>query len=447
MPIDPRIALAGVSPTYDFMGAYNTSRAAARTDLTNQMAQQAAEATATAQRNAMLEARTLDPTNQEALRAYALRNPAAAEQVLGGLASADNLFSARNTDTRAQAEAATKQSEAYMAQLPQFASQLLGDASPPVVARVRAQWEGSGFPVGVFDALATRLADLPPEQQQQAIQSYLLTTGGGKTAVETRFGPRTLVNTGATQVGANYNPLALDPGTGAKVPLTGTIQNTPDPRAPTIFSSSQGVGQIGSDNIFTPTTDAQGNPIVPYQAPRAGDGGNADKIAAAKGLQATLNDMLGYYENLDAAGGIVSTERSAMENVAASAGASLPGRVLGRTFGSNEQTERDNIQTAIPIVVASLKNLTGMSAQQMNSNVELQLFLGTVGNPSQSIQTVREAFRRFGAYVASQAARAGGGSAAGGGADMPPVGARGATLTNSQTGATFVSDGTRWVPR
>jgi hypothetical protein len=46
MAIDPRIALAGVSPTYDFMGAYNTSRAAARTDLTNQMAQQAAQATA-----------------------------------------------------------------------------------------------------------------------------------------------------------------------------------------------------------------------------------------------------------------------------------------------------------------------------------------------------------------------------------------------------------------
>ena len=40
MAIDPRIALAGVSPTYDFMGAYNTSRAAAQTFQTNQMAAQ-----------------------------------------------------------------------------------------------------------------------------------------------------------------------------------------------------------------------------------------------------------------------------------------------------------------------------------------------------------------------------------------------------------------------
>ena len=422
MAIDPRIALAGVSPTYDFMGAYNTSRAAAQTAQANQMAMQAAEATAAAQRNAMLEARTLDPTNQEALRAYALRNPAAAEQVLGGLASADNIFSARNTDTRAQAEAATKQSEAYMAQLPQFASQLLGDASPPVVARVRAQWEGSGFPVGVFDALATRLADLPPEQQQQAIQSYLLTTGGGKTAVETRFGPRTLVNTGATQVGANYNPLALDPATGAKVPLTGTIQNTPDPRAPTIFSASQGVGRIADDGTFIPVTDAEGNPVIPYQAPSRTDTADADaRAGAAEGLRSTLDSLRGYYDALNRSGGIVSSGgvrqpdgtisagRGGGENLVASAGASLPGRVLGRTFGSRDQTQRDNIQTAIPMIVASLKDLTGMSAQQMNSNVELQLFLGTVGDPSKSIETVNEALARFERYVDRVAGAQGGG--------------------------------------
>jgi hypothetical protein len=440
MPIDPRIALAGVSPTYDFMGAFNTSRAAARTDLTNQMAQQAAEATATAQRNAMLEARTLDPTNQEALRAYALRNPAAAEQVLGGLASADNIFSARNTDTRAQAEAATKQSEAYMAQLPQFASQLLGDASPPVIARVRAQWEGSGFPVGVFDALATRLADLPPEQQQQAIQSYLLTTGGGKTAVETRFGPRTLVNTGATQEARNLNPLALDAATGAPVPVTGPIQNTPDPRAPTIFSSSQGAGQISSEGTFTPVTDAEGNPIMPYQAPSAGAAA-ADETRqnAAEGVRSTIDSMLGYYENLERMKGIVSTERGPAENIVASIGASLPGRVVGRTIGSREQTERDNIQTAIPMLVASLKDLTGMSAQQMNSNVELQLFLNTVSAPDQSIETVREAFARFGRYVDSVS-----GSGAGGGPAADPLEGRTAV---GPGGRRLVRRDGQWVPQ
>lgn len=437
MPIDPRIALAGVSPTYDFMGTYNTSRAAAQTAQANQMAMQAAEATATAQRNAFQEAQTLDPTNQAAMRAYALRNPAAAEQVLGGLASADNIFSARNTDTRAQAEAATKQSEAYMAQLPQFASQLLGDASPPVIARVRAQWEGSGFPVGVFDALATRLADLPPEQQQQAIQSYLLTTGGGKTAVETRFGPRTLVNTGATQEARNLNPLALDAATGAPIPVTGPIQNTPDPRAPTIFSSSQGAGQISSEGTFTPVTDAEGNPVMPYQAPSRTDTADAEaRAGAAEGLRSTLDSLRGYYDALNRSGGIVSTERGAGRNVAASAAASLPGRVLGRTLGFEDQTQRDNIQTAIPMIVASLKDLTGMSAQQMNSNVELQLFLGTVGDPSKSIETVNEALSRFERYVDR---------VAGGGGTAPAAPAGGGQVAYDTQGNRFVVRNGQWV--
>ena len=410
MAIDPRIALAGVSPTYDFMGAYNTSRAAAQTAQANQMAMQAKQAEAELNRNAMLEARTLDPTNQEALRAYALRNPAAAEQVLGGLASADNLFSARGTEARAQGKFQTEQSEAYMTQLPQFAAQLLGDASPPTIARVRAQWEGSGFPVGVFDALAARLADLPPEQQQQAIQSYLLTTGGGKTAVETRFGPRTLVNTGATQEARNLNPLALDPATGAPVPVTGPIQNTADPRAPQIIQTTQGIGQLGADGTFTPATDAEGNPLMPYQAPSRTDAAAGEaKTMAAEGLRSTLASLRGYYDALNRSGGIVSTERGAGRNVAASAAASLPGRVLGRTLGSEDQTQRDNIQTAIPMIVASLKDLTGMSAQQMNSNVELQLFLGTVGDPSKSIETVNEALARFERYVDRVAGEQGGG--------------------------------------
>lgn len=53
MAIDPRIALAGVSPTYDFMGAYNTSRAAAQTAQANQMAMERQVAAQAALQNFM----------------------------------------------------------------------------------------------------------------------------------------------------------------------------------------------------------------------------------------------------------------------------------------------------------------------------------------------------------------------------------------------------------
>lgn len=440
MALDPRIALQGASfQAPDIQGALARGQEYRQ----NQMTMQAAQDTAA--RNVMLrelQGRT-DFNDRNSVANYMRIAGAEGAPVVAAMTGADTMFNTRAAAARDETKFNTQQSTEYMAQLPQFASQLLGDASPPAVARVRAQWEGSGFPVGVFDALSARLADLPPEQQQQALQSYLLTTGGGKTAVETRFGPRTLVNTGATQVGANYNPLALDVATGAPVPLTGAIQNTPDPRAPTIFSSSQGVGQIAADGSFTPVTGPGGAPVMPYQAPSRTDAAAGEaKTMAAEGLRSTLDSLRGYYDALNRSGGIVSTERGAGRNVAASAAASLPGRVLGRTLGFEDQTQRDNIQTAIPMIVASLKDLTGMSAQQMNSNVELQLFLGTVGDPSKSIETVNEALARFERYVDRVAGEQGGG-----GADMPPVGARGATLTNSQTGATFVSDGTRWVPR
>jgi hypothetical protein len=192
---------------------------------------------------------------------------------------------------------------------------------------------------------------------------------------------------------------------------------------PVIVQTSQGIGSVvPGEPGFTPATDDQGNPVMPYQAPPREAAGGADaRAGAAEGLRSTLDSLRGYYDALNRSGGIVSSGgvrqpdrtisvgRSGGENLLASAAASLPGRVLGRTFGSRDQTQRDNIQTAIPMIVASLKDLTGMSAQQMNSNVELQLFLGTVGDPSQSIETVNEALARFERYVDQVAGAQGGG--------------------------------------
>ena len=40
-------------------------------------------------------------------------------------------------------------------------------------------------------------------------------------------------------------------------------------------------------------------------------------------------------------------------------------------------------------LLTDIKNSTGMSAQEMNSNVELQQMLAAVSNPTQSIESVR----------------------------------------------------------
>jgi len=416
MPVDARIALAGIPQDYNAFGAYNTSRAAEQTFRQNQMVQQAAQATADLNRNAMLAAQTLDPTDQASMRAYAMRYGPAAAPILEGLSGVDNMFTARNTDRRAEDKSAADLRGVNMGQLVPFATQLLGDASPANLARVRGMADASGFPVEIYDALATSLVDLPPAEQQQAIQSFLASMSDGQKALQTFFPDRELVNTGGTQVPVNLSPLARDRATGAPVPVTGALRNTADPRAPQILQTADGIySATPGGGPAAPLLGPDGQVLQPYDsspAPAAGA-----KTQAAEGLRSTLESLRGYYSALNESGGIVSTERGGGENLIASAGASLPGRVLGRTFGSRDQTQRDNIQTAIPMIVASLKDLTGMSAQQMNSNVELQLFLNTVSAPDQSIETVTEALARFERYVDRVAGESTGGGGGGGGGD------------------------------
>ena len=439
MPIDPRIALSIVSPTYDFMGAYNTSRAAARTDLTNQMAQQAAEATATAQRNAMLEARTLDPTNQEALRAYALRNPAAAEQVLGGLARADNLFSARGTEARAQGEFATKQSEAYMTQLPRFASQLLGDASAPTVARVRAQAEASGFPVAVFDALATRLADLPPDQQQQALQSYLLTTGGGETAVKALYPARELATTATGQEAINLNPLARDPITGAPVPITGPL-SVPAEKPINVVATDQGMVAIYADGRTELLQAPGGGPLREAAPPPTPTERRAEAAAATDEIN-VVNRNISNYRTTQNTRQLINDALPLVNSF--SAGLLSGTRVIGGTPAANLQEALTSINANLAfgelarmrsesetggalgqIVIKELELLGSVrdSIAQAQGPTELRAALQNLARQMDTIE------REYGRMIG-----------------LPPVGAKDEILTDNQTGRSFVSDGTRWV--
>jgi hypothetical protein len=85
---------------------------------------------------------------------------------------------------------------------------------------------------------------------------------------------------------------------------------------------------------------------------------------------------------------IPSTGRNVLSNIAAGIAASGVGQAVGRLAGTPEQTERDVIKSGRLRLVNAIKNATGMSAQQLNSNVELKNMLDSVTDPSQSIETV-----------------------------------------------------------
>lgn len=113
------------------------------------------------------------------------------------------------------------------------------------------------------------------------------------------------------------------------------------------------------------------------------------KAAAGKAeLASELDNIRGAYENLNQMRAIPSTGRNVLSNIAAGTAASGVGQTFGRLAGTPEQTERDVIKSGRLRLVNAIKNATGMSAQQLNSNVELKNMLDSVTDPSQSIETV-----------------------------------------------------------
>jgi len=164
-------------------------------------------------------------------------------------------------------------------------------------------------------------------------------------------------------------PMRVRPGETVISPTTGEVLYTAPPAAPRAGAA----------------TTAEGPKPTAAQVARA-----ETQSQARAALSQDLQTVLGYYEQLNTMGGMVSPERTAAENIIASARTSGPGQVAERAVGTRAQTLRDNISNSRQRLLSHIKNATGASAQQMNSNVELQTWLNALTNPSQSIETVRE---------------------------------------------------------
>jgi len=107
----------------------------------------------------------------------------------------------------------------------------------------------------------------------------------------------------------------------------------------------------------------------------------ADKLAEG---QAALSDTLSTAETLvkDLAkmGGMTSTSKSSLANLVTSLQTGTVGQMAGRTFGTQEQAKRDELKSVRLQLLNAVKEATGMSAQQLNSNVELKTYLDSLGS-------------------------------------------------------------------
>jgi hypothetical protein len=104
---------------------------------------------------------------------------------------------------------------------------------------------------------------------------------------------------------------------------------------------------------------------------------------AAEG-QLALGDTISTAETLvkDLAkmGGMTSTSKGPLANLVTSLQTGTVGQMGGRVFGTKEQAKRDELKSIRLQLLNAVKEATGMSAQQLNSNVELKTYLDSLGS-------------------------------------------------------------------
>jgi hypothetical protein len=113
------------------------------------------------------------------------------------------------------------------------------------------------------------------------------------------------------------------------------------------------------------------------------------QIDKGKGNVTKLVEKLGgYYSELEKRGGAVR-EGGGLANVPAYLGGTFGFREVPQALGTEASSTRTKITSARRALVQEIKNATGMSAQEMNSNAELQGLLDAATDPTQPLEAVR----------------------------------------------------------
>jgi hypothetical protein len=156
------------------------------------------------------------------------------------------------------------------------------------------------------------------------------------------------------------------------------IQNKPE-RQVTVLDTETG------NAVLVNESDAIGSTrYTPQAASQVRERITRDR--AKKQMNTALMELKSQYDALREGGGIVSQSQGPVGNVMARISASGPGQTAGGAVGTKNQMARDMIEQTRPLLLNLIKEATGMSAQQMNSNAEMQLYLRAATDPTLSYE-------------------------------------------------------------
>lgn len=309
MALDPRIALMGTQwQAPDIQGAL----AKGQEYRTNQMAQQAAQATAA--RNAMIRQRAaqVDYSDPASVNMFVREAGPDATPYLEAAGAGDTLFSNRATAARDETKFNTEQRDSTQGFMQRAIGAVYTDPSDANIAAVAAQAVAAGIPRDQMDAYVARIVAAPVEQRRALLANELATSPDGLKLLE-RFTPAyDMQNAGGSIVPVQTNPLA--PGATPPRP----IAVTPDPTKYTDVPTADGLVRVYADGRSEMLRGPSGAPLTPAPSPEQQ---RADAEAAAERAAADL-----------AARNAAKTNQTTVQNTRRVVGEILP-NVSGWTAG------------------------------------------------------------------------------------------------------------------
>ena len=225
----------------------------------------------------------------------------------------------------------------------------------------RAKTQKETFSLSQETKLRDELSRLPPDATQEQILG-----------VVTRFGSpdRVLAALQASSDRAAQRETQL---TIAKDRIDANIQAAKDRNA-----TAKDIAQMtidGKKEIANLAASLKGPSAAVIKAQE-----RADKIAEGKeSLSDTVEVAKTLVSDLAKSGGMTSTSNGPLSNLITSLGTGTVGQVGGRVFGTANQAKRDELNSVRLQLFNSVKEATGMSASQLNSNVELKTWLSSLG--------------------------------------------------------------------
>jgi hypothetical protein len=116
-----------------------------------------------------------------------------------------------------------------------------------------------------------------------------------------------------------------------------------------------------------------------------------EKVEGKRLVSETLSKLREDYEAYEKIGADIDPSRPGVSNIMNRIGSSYVGQTVGGAIGSQEQTIRDQINAKRAMLMAALKQATGMGATQLNSDRELQFYLNMATDPSRGRAANKEA--------------------------------------------------------